>query len=148
MKFITKKKAQWGSIWKSIRLIDKDSNGFLLNNELEEIFKEHFPYELEDKSLKHFFHKFASIQNKQLIDYRKIKAMMNEKIMAAIEEDDELKIEGSMPALAEDDRLSNYSKASKFKNIVVNSKMINREHRSLTPIMFDQKGVNISASFN
>lgn len=76
-----RKKGKWGGIWKSVRNIDKDSNGFLLVQELEEVFHDQFPTELEGKSLRNFFHRFVSVQNKTLVDYRKIKGMMNEKIM-------------------------------------------------------------------
>jgi hypothetical protein len=55
------KKANWGGIWKSIKRIDKDSNGYVTIDELEEIFREQFPVELEGKSLYTFFKKFASI---------------------------------------------------------------------------------------
>ena len=34
------KLALWGGIWKTVKAIDKDSNGFVLIEELEEIFKE------------------------------------------------------------------------------------------------------------
>lgn len=55
------KKASWGGIWKSIKKIDKDSNGFVTIEELEEIFREQFPIELDGKSLYYYFKKFASI---------------------------------------------------------------------------------------
>jgi len=44
-----------------VRAIDKDNNGFVLINELEEIFKDQFPYELEGKTLRNFFFRFAAI---------------------------------------------------------------------------------------
>jgi hypothetical protein len=34
------KKARWGGIWRSIKTIDKDSNGYVTIDELEEIFRE------------------------------------------------------------------------------------------------------------
>lgn len=73
MKIAILKKANLGGIWKSIKKIDKDSNGFVTVEELEEIFKEWFPIELEGKSLYYYFRKFGSIQNKNLINYKKIK---------------------------------------------------------------------------
>ncbi len=71
---------------------------------------------------------------------------MNEKILSIKDDgEDFLKVQGMLPALIDDDKMSIYSKASsRYKNQVVNSKMINKDHRSLTPIMFDQK-VNQSA---
>lgn len=45
------KKSQWGGIWKSIKNIDRDSNGYVTAGELEELFKEFFPVELDGKSL-------------------------------------------------------------------------------------------------
>lgn len=55
------KKANWGGIWKSIKKIDKDSNGFVTIEELDEIFREWFPVELEGKSPFYYFKKFGSI---------------------------------------------------------------------------------------
>jgi hypothetical protein len=52
------KKAQWGGIWKSVKNIDKDSNGFVTADELDEIFREWFPFELEGKSLRMFLKKY------------------------------------------------------------------------------------------
>lgn len=34
------KKAIWGGIWRSIKKIDKDNNGFVTIEELDEIFRE------------------------------------------------------------------------------------------------------------
>ena len=64
IKHAVKRISAWGGIWKSIKNIDKDSNGFLTTEELEETFKEHFPVELDGKSLLRFFRKYASVQNK------------------------------------------------------------------------------------
>lgn len=55
------KKANWGGIWKSIKQIDKDSNGFVTSAELEEIFREWFPVELDGKTLSAYFKNFKSI---------------------------------------------------------------------------------------
>jgi len=71
------KKANWGGIWRSIKKIDKDSNGFVTVDELEEIFKEWFPIELEGKTCYHYFKKFGSVQNRALINYKKIKDSIN-----------------------------------------------------------------------
>jgi Ca2+-binding EF-hand superfamily protein len=56
-----KKKGQWGGIWKSVKMIDKDTNGYLTIDELEEIFREWFPVELDGKSLVHFLRKYSSV---------------------------------------------------------------------------------------
>ena len=69
--------SQWGGIWKSIKRIDKDNNGYVTIEEIDEIFKEWFPMELEGKSLRFFFKRFGSVQNKSLIHYKKIKEQIN-----------------------------------------------------------------------
>jgi hypothetical protein len=87
-----RKKANWGGIWKSIKQIDKDSNGFVTSNELEEIFREWFPVELDGKTLSAYFRNFKSIQNKQLINYKLIKEKINQQLLttrAPIENNDE-----------------------------------------------------------
>ena len=75
------KKANWGGIWKSIKKIDKDSNGFLTIDELDEIFREWFPVELEGKSPYFYFKRFVSVQNKTLVNYKKIKESINRQIL-------------------------------------------------------------------
>lgn len=64
------KKSSWGGIWRSIKGIDKDQNGFVTGDELEMLFREYFPLELDKKSLLKFFKKYRSIQNKSLINYK------------------------------------------------------------------------------
>ncbi len=49
------KKQAWIGIWKSIKKIDKDSNGYVTLEELDEIFREWFPLELEGKTINRFF---------------------------------------------------------------------------------------------
>jgi len=62
LKVACRKKSQWGGVWKAIRQsLDRDSNGFILTNELEDLFKEFFPVELEGKSMKNWFSIYASI---------------------------------------------------------------------------------------
>ena len=75
------KKAKWGGIWKSIKSIDKDSNGFVTIDELEEIFREQFPVDLEGKTLTRYFRfKYGSDANKNLINYKQLKNDINAKI--------------------------------------------------------------------
>jgi len=63
-------------IVRDIKNIDKDNNGFILVNELNKIFKQHYISELEGKSLNKISRPFGSIQNKQLIDYRKFNVFL------------------------------------------------------------------------
>ena len=76
-----KKKSNWGGIWRSIKTIDKDSNGYVTIDELEEIFKEQFPLELDKKSVYYYFKKFSSVQNRSLINYKQIKEHINNLIL-------------------------------------------------------------------
>ena len=65
-----KKKDKWGGVWKSIKQIDKDNNGYVTIEELEEIFREWFPVELDGRSMVKFFRKYRSVQAKHLIHYK------------------------------------------------------------------------------
>jgi Ca2+-binding EF-hand superfamily protein len=68
------KRNNWVGIWKSIKKIDKDSNGFVTIDELDEIFREWFPLEMEDKTLNRFFRKkYGSVSNRNLINYKQLK---------------------------------------------------------------------------
>jgi len=68
------KKLNWVGIWKSVKKIDKDSNGYVTLEELDEIFREWFPIELDKKTLNRYFRsKYGSIQNRNLINYKQLK---------------------------------------------------------------------------
>lgn len=58
---------------KNIKEIDKDNNGYVTNQELDDIFKMHYEKELGDRDIKKLFKPFASIQNRILIDYKKLR---------------------------------------------------------------------------
>lgn len=47
-------------VWRSIKDIDDDHNGFLEVNELEDCFREHFAPELEGRSLVYFFRRWST----------------------------------------------------------------------------------------
>lgn len=46
---------------KIIKNIDKDNNGYVTNQELDDIFKMHYDLELKTKDLKTLFKPFASL---------------------------------------------------------------------------------------
>ena len=56
-----KKKSNWGQIWKAVKKIDKDSNGFVGAEELEELFREKFPLEMDKKTIMGYLKPFRSI---------------------------------------------------------------------------------------
>lgn len=73
--------SSWGGIWKSIKRIDRDQNGFVTAVELESIFKEYFPLELDKKTIYNFLKRYRSVNNKTLINYKLIKDEINKIIM-------------------------------------------------------------------
>jgi Ca2+-binding EF-hand superfamily protein len=60
-------------VWKAVRDLDVDRNGFLQSEELEDCFREFFPVELDGKSLAYFFRDFGCDHDKNLVNYRKMK---------------------------------------------------------------------------
>lgn len=60
-------------IMKNIKEIDRDNNGYVTNQELDDIFKMHYERELKKKDIKTLFKPFASLQNRILIDYKKLR---------------------------------------------------------------------------
>jgi len=86
------KTPNWAGIWKSIKKIDKDSNGYVTVEELDEIFREWFPLELEGKTVTRFFRtRYGSVANRNLINYKQLKADFNAKLLAALGELNEIK---------------------------------------------------------
>ena len=55
-----------------LRELDPGRNGYVTNQELEDIFRSVYPEKLKNVSLKRIFESFASIQNKLLIDYKRL----------------------------------------------------------------------------
>lgn len=67
-------------VWRSIKDVDDDKNGFLQVEELEACFIEHFAPELNGKSLVYFFRRWSTDHDKDMVNYRLIK----EAIMAKV----------------------------------------------------------------
>lgn len=60
-------------VWRSIKDVDDDKNGFLQVDELEACFIEHFAPELQGKSLVYFFRRWSTDHDKDMVNYRLIK---------------------------------------------------------------------------
>jgi Ca2+-binding EF-hand superfamily protein len=65
---------------KCIKEIDKDNNGYVTTQELDDIYKLNYPDELGDKDLKRLFRAFSSIQNTILIDYKRMRDFLVEEL--------------------------------------------------------------------
>ena len=57
-------------IVRKIKEIDRQHNGFVTSTELDDILKIIYSEELKNKDLKPMLKKYASIQNRILIDYK------------------------------------------------------------------------------
>lgn len=92
-------------IFRDIKGIDKDSNGYILVSELNKIFKAHYFKELEGKSLNKVSRPYGSIQNKQLIDYKKFNIFLLREVrdvsMTKAEEEPKAKEAHKEPAVVE-----------------------------------------------
>jgi len=65
----------------SIKQIDKDHNGYVTRNELDDIIKLNYDAELSDRHIEPFINKFSSISNKILIDYKGFKEWVRTSIL-------------------------------------------------------------------
>ena len=81
LKEIAENKSSSKELMKEIKNNDIDSNGYLTNDELNVVFAQVYP-KLKGRSMFKIFKPFGSIQNKSLIDYKKllsyIKARINQ----------------------------------------------------------------------
>ena len=66
-------------LWKHVKKNDVDSNGFLTIDELNTLFAQVYP-ELNGKSLFKILRPFCSIQNRSLINYKKVKEYLDSKM--------------------------------------------------------------------
>ena len=60
-------------VMRTIKEIDKQHNGFITTTELDDILKIYYKEELENRDLKLIMKKYASIQNRVLLDYKKFR---------------------------------------------------------------------------
>ena len=70
----------WKDIWREIRKIDLDKNGLIEINDLESMMRDYFPDHLEGKSLFYYFRQFAVTYDKNLINYKPIKTMVDKDV--------------------------------------------------------------------
>lgn len=75
---------------KYIKDIDRDCNGYVTNQELDDIFKLVFPNQLGDKDLLRLFRPFASIQNTILIDYKRLYSFLETALASKMQESQKL----------------------------------------------------------
>jgi len=64
-----------------IRSIDRDRNGYVTRNELDDILKEVYP-DLRNKDLMRLIKPFCSVSNKILVDYGRFKSFVNDLVLA------------------------------------------------------------------
>ena len=64
----------------AIRQIDPDRNGFVTQQELDDIFRENYKKEMEGKHIFALIKDFRSISNKILVDYSKFKKWIYTKL--------------------------------------------------------------------
>ena len=60
-------------VMQTIRTIDKDKNGFVTDQELEDILKLHYPDKLDKYNIKPVLQQFACESNRLLLNYNKFK---------------------------------------------------------------------------
>lgn len=73
------KKSNMNELWKEVKKYDLDANGFLTLTELNSVFSQTYP-DLANKSLFKIFRPFTSIQNKSLVDYKRLKDYLQKRL--------------------------------------------------------------------
>lgn len=63
-----------------LKELDPSANGYVTNQEMEDTLKLAYPLQLQNYNLKQCFTRFASIQNKLLIDYKKLLKFIQNKV--------------------------------------------------------------------
>lgn len=73
-------------IVKELRKLDFDGNGFVTSCEFNQLFHECYKHELAGKSMLKVFRPFASIQNKNLIDYKRFNEYLQSRLATILPE--------------------------------------------------------------
>ncbi len=71
----------WNLVWRSIKSVDLDKNGFLTIDELESCFRDIFPFDFDGKSAVHFFRNYSTDHDISLVNYRRIKEDILKRIL-------------------------------------------------------------------
>ena len=64
----------FAKVMRTIREIDKERNGYITNQELDDILRMYYPHELSDKDIEAHIHKFTSPLNRVLVDYKHLQS--------------------------------------------------------------------------
>jgi hypothetical protein len=97
----------WSKIWREIRTLDIDRNGFIERHEFEQLLRDTYPFELQPYSLIGYLEKYPCSYDANLINYLPIKNALNARIAKIIQEQrekkkkEELRTYGDGPAKSE-----------------------------------------------
>jgi Ca2+-binding EF-hand superfamily protein len=72
-------------IIKVILQIDRQHNGYVTVTELDDILKLTYPEDLKNKDTKPLMRKYASIQNRVLVDYKKFRESILDQVNLLLE---------------------------------------------------------------
>ena len=76
----------WSRIWREIRTLDIDRNGFIERQEFEQLLRDQYPLELEKYSFLDFLDKYPCSYDDNLINYLPIKNALNARISKILQE--------------------------------------------------------------
>jgi len=61
----------WKDVWRTVRQVyDQDKNGFVSCEELEDMFRQYYPHQLEGKTMWNYMKLFVSVYDKSLVNYK------------------------------------------------------------------------------
>ena len=79
----------WSSVWREVKKLDVDRNGFLEMGDLEQVFRDYFPDKLIGYSFYTLFKSHESTYDRNLVNYKLLKDSINRKIQQMLYDDKE-----------------------------------------------------------
>ena len=79
----------WSSVWREVKKLDVDRNGFLEMADLEQVFRDYFPDKLTGFSFYNLFKSHECTYDRNLVNYKLLKDFINRKIQQILYDDKE-----------------------------------------------------------
>lgn len=77
---------KWSEIWRNVKKLDIDNNGFIDQTDFENLLRDCFPSKLDGVSLYEFFKRWEASFDETLLNYKPLKTEINTKLQKIVKE--------------------------------------------------------------
>lgn len=70
----------WSEVWRNVKKLDIDNNGFIEQQDFENLIKDFYPTKTENTSFYNLFKRWEASFDETLLNYRPLKTEINSKV--------------------------------------------------------------------